>query len=152
MMYHSLRGIGDCIDDPTGPGCVTLDTGGATVDATGSGGMPGTSVVSTNVPDSFFGTFGNSTAGSTVSGNASSGFNWGNLFTPLVDAAAQVGTVYAAEQTLKPGQTLTTGPNGQLMVTSATAPSALSTSLASNMPLILLGGGALLLVMAMKKH
>ena len=135
MMFHGMGDNGD---------------GSFTVDGTQSSGDGSYSVSSTDytVPDYSGSTSyptGSSSA-TTPSGNPSSGFNWG-IFSTLLGVAGQTaGKVITSETQAQTAQQMA---NAQLTAAQAKAVSN-SSSLSSYLPLLLIGGGVLL-IMNIKK-
>jgi len=89
--------------------------------------------------------------GAPTSGNASSGFNWG-LLAPLFGAAGAIGSGYAASE-LKPGQSMQTAGTTIVGAGQSLPGSTISGGLNLSglmLPLLIGGGGLLVLAMVMK--
>lgn len=85
-------------------------------------------------------------AGNVPSGNPSTGFNWGSLFGSIVTSASKL----TQQAIATPGTTIL--PNGTVIAGTPQGTSALvgTSSLSSLAPLLLLGGGAVVLVTLLK--
>lgn len=147
MMYHALRGLGDCISDPSSCGPVDVtDMGTTDINTTNS--VDNQLAIQNALNPG--GAFSGSSAGGGVSptGSASSGFNWG-IFAPLINAAGAIGSGFAASQ-LQPGQSLQTSGTtivgaGQSLPGSVVG----GVNLGSLTLPLMIGGGLLLLVVVM---
>lgn len=92
----------------------------------------------------------------TPTGNASTGFNWGGWFASIFPTIAADATKIGQQALASPGTVIT--PGGTIAVGTAQGQPSLLQSMGfssvgtTNLtPILLLGGGALLLVMAMKR-
>jgi len=148
MMYHALRGLGDCsFDDPSG---CTVDGSGGDVTTTYTPPIVTNLPSAEPTPGNVYNIYGSPTGSNAPSGNASSGFNWG-IFAPLINAAGAIGSGYAASQ-LKPGQSMQTAGTTIVGAGQSLPGSTVSggLNLSGLTTPLLIGGGLLVLVMMMK--
>lgn len=147
MMYHALRGIGDD------------GSGEAGDEGSNIPGSPTTYESPTNstgtIPNYFgFPTTPTQTSPSVPTGNASTGFNWGGFFAGIFPTIAADATKIGQQAIATPGTVIT--PQGTIAVGTAQGQPSIgsvgvTSSLSSMMPLLLLAGGAVVLVMIVKK-
>ena len=162
MMFHNKSGVGDAADDLDTVAAYPTLLPGQTYDSSSNtiyDPVTGDTINASSgaiVSGPVLGSSGVVYMGGPTSGNASTGFNWGSIFAPLSNLAANVlGTRYAVPQ-LNAGQTIQTGPGGTLITQQpagvpATGGLLTGSTGISTTTLVMLGGVVMVVLLISKK-
>lgn len=145
--FTGIRGLGQDgsgWEGDTGSG--VTDTSGTTITDT-SVNLPSLYDVNSGAYTGVWSSSGGASSGGGTPVSTGTGFNWNSFFNNLFGAGTKALQVYGTQQLQQ--QALT--QQGALSAAKLQLSSAQASSLTSMFPLLLLGGGVLLLVSAMKK-